>query len=687
MKRNLVVLQEEKYDCAAASLLSIIKYYGGYINLESIRELIYTKKTGTTAYDLINGSKEIGFDSYGKKVNFLEIENQEKLFPVIAHIKKNNMYHFVVIYQINKIKKYFEIMDPSVGYIKVSFKEFEKNYLGTLIFFSKVKELPKEKKDNKLLKIIILSLFKDKKVIILLSLLSLVTFIFSLLDTVYYKIIIDNIITTKELCYSYSLIFISFTFIKNIFIYLRNKLSIKVNYKIELLINNETLNRIFCLPYSYYKNKSTGEITSRINDLDTLKELLSNLILNTFVDILLILISFIIMFILNKKLTSITIIILLIYIIIIKIYKEKFNKSIRLIQETKGIYNHNLLENIEAIETINNLNIKNIKINKLKEKYKNTSEETKKLNSFINKQHFLKNNVYDMGLIFLLTSGFLLVLKNKITIGDLILIFMIISYFINVIKNLLDKDIDISYTLKNIEKVNALLKDNKIKETNQKVNGSIIVDDLSFAYNSNSKNVKIKSLTIKEGNKVLITGKSGSGKSTLMKIILKNLTNYKGTIKVGNRDLKNVDEQIIRNSFTYIGQNEKLFTDTFKNNIILNREITEYEYEKVIKICELDNLRNSRKFKDSFLIEEGGFNISGGEKERIILARALLKNSNFILIDEALSEVNLELEKKIIKNILTNFKDKTIIYTSHKDKVKELFKKIYNIERSEYERN
>ena len=96
MKRNLVMLQEDKYDCAAASLLSIIKYYGGYLSLETIRNLIGTTKGGTNAYDLINGSKEIGFDSFGKKVNFADIEKKQNFFPVIAHVKKNNMYHFVV---------------------------------------------------------------------------------------------------------------------------------------------------------------------------------------------------------------------------------------------------------------------------------------------------------------------------------------------------------------------------------------------------------------------------------------------------------------------------------------------------------------------------------------------------------------------------------------------------------------
>jgi len=685
MRKNLMVLQEDKFDCAAAALLSIIKYYGGYLSLESIRNLIGTTKNGTNAYDLINGSKEIGFDSFGRKVSFADIEKSEKLFPVIAHVKKNNMYHFVVIYKVDRKNKRFEIMDPSVGLVRKSFIEFENDYLGTLIYFSKVKDIPKEKNENKLLKIIVSSLLKDKKILVLLSILSLITFIFSLLDTIYYKIIIDSEFENINMIEKYFSIFTTFILIKNLFMYFRNKLSIKVNKKIEVLINEETLNRIFSLPYSYYKNKSTGEVTSRLNDLDTLRELLSSLMLNTFVDVSLIIVSFIIMFILNKQLTSISLLIIVLYVIIIKLYKSSFNKSIKLIQESKGYYNHKLIENIEGIESINNLNIKKNRINELKLLFINNSSLTEQMDLSYNKQYFFKSLIYDLGLIVILTLGVLMVFDNYFTIGDLILVYMVISYFLNVIRSLLDKEIDISYTLKNLDKVNSLLLETKDEFSTSKINGDIKVSNLSFKYGSDYTIVDIKNLVIKEKSKVLITGKSGSGKSTLLKIILGYFDNYDGDIYIGDDNVKSLNVEIKKNSFTYIGQNEKIFTDTFKNNIILGRNITECEYNKVLKICELDELISKRKFKDDFLIEEGGFNISGGERERIILARALLKDSNYIFIDEALSEVNYNLERKIIQNVLDAYKDKTIIYISHKDKIKELFRKIYNVERRDYD--
>jgi ATP-binding cassette subfamily B protein len=111
--------------------------------------------------------------------------------------------------------------------------------------------------------------------------------------------------------------------------------------------------------------------------------------------------------------------------------------------------------------------------------------------------------------------------------------------------------------------------------------------------------------------------------------------------------------------------------------------INENDYEKVINICNLYKLRDDNPLRNNFMIEENGFNVSGGERQKIILARALLKKSNYLILDEALSEVGEIEEKKIIKNIFDYYKDKTIIYITHKKEIIELFKEKYFLERNE----
>ena len=166
MTKKVVVLQEDKNDCAAACVSSLIKYYNGFLDMETIRNIINTTKHGTNAYDLINGCKEIGFDGFGKKLSFEELVSYYK-FPLIAHIKKDNYYHFVVIYDINKSKEKITVMDPSIGLRKISFKEFVISYQGVIISLVKVKELPKEIETNHLFKVMMSSVFKNKKILII----------------------------------------------------------------------------------------------------------------------------------------------------------------------------------------------------------------------------------------------------------------------------------------------------------------------------------------------------------------------------------------------------------------------------------------------------------------------------------------------------------------------------------------
>lgn len=675
MTNKLVVLNEDKNDCAAACVSSIIRFYGGYINMETIKQIINTTKYGTNAYDIIIGVKEIGFNAYGKKVTLNNLKNYISDFPVIAHVKKNNMFHFVVIYKIDIKRNNILYMDPSIGFIKTNLNEFKEIYLGTLIFFKKNKELPKEEVSNKLLKEILVNILKDKKTLLLLFISSLITFIFSLLNTYYYKIIISSNNLDKKYFINLFYVFSLFILIKNIFSYFRNKLIIRTNYNLEIFINNKVLRKIFNLPYSFHKNKTTGEIISRINDLDSLREILSDIILNTSLNLLLIIISFLIMLFFNYKLTLISILIISLYYLIVKLFRNSIDLKIRLFQENKGFYNNGLIENIEGLESIKNLNIKDIVLNKLNNSYLKMCNINKSLSYNLNCQQTLKNIINDIGIIIFLTIGMFNVLEFKINISDLIFIYMIVSYFIGLIKEILDKDVSIKYNLRNLEKINNLfsIKDND--NTNEMIDGDIIIKNLNYSY-SDKDVLSNVDLNIKFGNKILLSGKSGSGKSTLVKILLKYLSNYKGSITINNYDYKDLPNNVINNSFVYIGQNEKIFTDTFKNNIVLGRNISDKDYENIIDICELKCVRTN----DDFLIEEGGFNLSGGERQRIILARALLKKSNYIIIDEALSEVDIDIEKKIISNINKYFNNNTLIYVTHKKEIQELFLEKFNLE-------
>ena len=213
------------------------------------------------------------------------------------------------------------------------------------------------------------------------------------------------------------------------------------------------------------------------------------------------------------------------------------------------------------------------------------------------------------------------------------------------------------------------------------ITGEILIKNLEFTYNNKNNIINDISLRIKQKEKVLIIGSSGSGKSTLLKIIYKYYDINRDKIYLNNYDINDFTKKDIRSNITYISQNEQLYNDTIRNNIILERNIDDKSFYNICNMVYVNDIVKDNILSYDYNLEESGANISGGQRQRIILARALLKNSQIILIDEGLNEIDINLERKILKNIFSYFKDKTIIIVSHRFDNMDLYNKVINIEK------
>jgi len=239
------------------------------------------------------------------------------------------------------------------------------------------------------------------------------------------------------------------------------------------------------------------------------------------------------------------------------------------------------------------------------------------------------------------------------------------------------------YVKNSIQRINNILNfkyEELDKTTNLNITGDIIVKKLEFSYNNKLKIIDDISLTINNKDKVLILGPSGSGKSTLLKILYKYYEIKREQILINNYDLNDYSLKDIRKNITYISQNEQLYSDTIRNNIVLDREIDEKKFIDICNITYTNEIVKENPLAYDYRLEENGANISGGQRQRIILARALLKDSKIILIDEGLNEIDINLERKILKNIFIYYKDKTIIIVSHRLDNMDLYNRVIKIE-------
>ncbi len=683
LNKKLIVRQNGLKDCGPSCLLSIMKYYGCEASHEEVTFTLKTDIDGSNAYNIINGSKNYGFDGYGIHYTYEEIINNEISFPIICHIIKNNMYHFIVVYKVNK--NTLTIMDPSTNVTKISFEEFKSMYQSTSLVIYPIKKVNNLRSKNKLLEIIYSYLKLEKFTIYKLIIISILLIIVSILLNYYSLIVIDYVLPNYNIniLIKLTIMFLVTSIFKSIINYIRGKLIIDINSKISISLNNDVIRKLFNLPYQFFKNKSTPEVISRINDLKDFQDSLTEIIINISTNILLVLISMILLLKINIKLFIIYLLEILIYILILIIYKRNNNKNIDNILINESNYNKTLNENIYSYEINRNLNLKTQTLKKIEISNIKNIFYHKMYEASLNTQLFIKELTTNVTYIFSIFISSIFIHKNIISIGNFLLFNSLIYYFTDPLKSILDLEPNINYIKNVYRRINDLLLVTTKEDlaTNKFIDGDIVIKDLSYN-NSLIPLFENVSLKIKYGSKFLLYGESGSGKSTIIKILLKYIEDYNGEILIDNKNIKDINSNIISNSITYVSQNNFLLNDTLKNNIIYDRRIKEEDYENAIKLCNLEVLRNSNKLRNNMIIEENGFNISGGERQKIVLARSILKDSEFIILDEALSEVGVNEEKEIIKNLFSYFKSKTIIYISHKEEIISMFKDKYKLERS-----
>lgn len=660
--------QEGLKDCAAACMQMIIKYYNGYISINDLNEILETTKEGVSAFKIIEVSNKIGFKATGIRLNLLEL-NKSVTLPVIAHVVINNYNHYIVVYKIDSFNKSVIIADPQSKIKTISFKEFESIWTNVIINLYPVKPIEHRNYEKHLnYKNIIL---KNKKTTFQLCYISFIYMILSIVASFYMKYVFDNYLSNFHLIFTVFILFIIINLYKIFTNLIRTKILINLNKNIDIDLSLDIFSKILSLPYGYYRNKTTGEIITRYTELSKIRETISKVLLTLFLDLPLCITSFIIMYFLNSKLTMISLIAVLLYTVIVIVYNRILNDTILEAQIKKAEMNTVLIESINGFETIKGLNLYGYINQKFENKYIKYLKNVIKIDSILNIKENLKEIVNQLIEMIIIFTGVIYVRSETITIGTLMTYNSILVFFLAPIRNLLSLDNSIIESKRIVKRVNEMLKkEENVKKINI-VYGDILIKSLSFKQNEKIILNKIN-LHISKGEKVIITGKSGSGKSTLLKILMNYYNDYQGEIKINGINIKSINLKNV-----YISQNETLFTDTIYNNIVLGNN--DSNFSEIVKMCYVDEIINSNLGYNQ-IIEENGFNISGGQKQRIILARSIINEFDLLLIDEGLNQIDVELERKILKNLFNKFHDKTIIIVSHRLENMDLYDKLIKLE-------
>ena len=321
-----------------------------------------------------------------------------------------------------------------------------------------------------------------------------------------------------------------------------------------------------------------------------------------------------------------------------------------------------------GFETIKSFNLQNTilwKYNKHNSNMEQSRYNFFSLNAMVN---LIINLFSYLSYFIVLGIGTYLVIKDKTTVGTFVATIQLMEFISGPITNISYIIADFKSMLLIGNKIIKVVDENTLEDLDLKKNSfvnSIEFKNISFSYNQQNLALKNISFKIVKGQKVAIVGKSGCGKSTLINLLLKYYDNYTGDIFIDNINIKNISSESIHNLISVIHQDVFMFDTSFKNNLTLFKNYSEQDINKVINICKLHGLVNNLQNGINSNIGENGYAISGGEKQRISIARALIRKSPILILDEATNSLDNK-TSYLIENSLLNISDLTLISITHK---------------------
>ncbi|MGL5577443.1 MAG: peptidase domain-containing ABC transporter [Sarcina sp.] len=675
MMKYTSIKQKELKDCGCACLATICRQYGNDVPIYKIREIAKTDKMGTSAMGLMNAGEELGFSCKAFKATNSEQIYEDIPLPAIAHVIMDKKYeHYVVIHKITN--KYILVADPGKGIVKYSPQDFFEIWTGVIITFTKKAEFKAMKKEDGLLKKFWELIKPQRGLLINIFLSSVLITIFGIVGSFYFKFLLNTVIPNdlKSTLNMFSIGLILLTVFSVLTSAFRRQLLIHFSQKLDIPLMLGYYDHIVNLPMDFFQTRTVGEVISRLDDAYKIRSAISGATLTVMIDGFMMIIGGITLYCESPFLFLITLTPLVLYLIIVFAFKKLIADNNRDTMHSQAELTSYLVQCLNGVETIKSFNgEKQISLN-IEKKFVKFMKDIFNLGTVNNIQGTLKGGVKAIFGIVILWIGVVQVLNGNITIGTLLTFNALLVYFLNPIENIVNFQSTLQSAIvaaQRLEEIifSAIEKSNmdKKKLTPASLKGDLEFKNVCFRYGNRKRILDDVSMKAKANQKIALVGESGSGKTTLSKLLMNFYEIEKGEILINGLNIKDINLDSLRDRIAYISQETFLFNKTILENLTFGNDNA--TYESVIEACkkaQIHDYINTLPLRYGTLVEENGANFSGGQKQRLSIARAILKNPDILVMDEATSNLDSITEKAISDTMDEFMQDKTAFIIAHR---------------------
>ncbi len=456
---------------------------------------------------------------------------------------------------------------------------------------------------------------------------------------------------------------------------LRTYLFADTTNRIDISLGSSIINHLYRLPLTFFNKRSVGELNSRVFELENIREFLTGTALTALLDAIFSIIYVIVMLLYSVLLTFCALGVIPFFIIltlsISPIIKSQFREQAKARAQVSG----HMVETLNGIETIKSQNVElygewrweKLYKNQIKAGFKNTITNTIATST--------SNFLQQISGLIVIWVGAILVLRGELTLGGLIAFRILSGYVTNPILRIASLWQNFQETIISLERLSDVVNNKKEFDLNEKTlpaipinSGNISFKNVNFRFQQNTPmQLQNINLTILAGQFVGIVGSSGSGKSTLLKLLNRFYMHESGIIEIDGNDISKVNLYSLRSQIGVVQQESLLFDGTITENISISKpNASNEEIVEASKIaCAHEFISSMPEGYNSFVGERGNL-LSGGQRQRIAIARMVLNDPMIVILDESTSALDKDTENRVLKNLISKFKGKTIIFISHR---------------------
>jgi ATP-binding cassette, subfamily B, bacterial HlyB/CyaB len=568
---------------------------------------------------------------------------------------------------------------PAEGLVKLRMRDFL-NTIGDpraplqLLVLQETKNVQREKFG---LAWFIPYLTPETKVLVEVLIASFFVQLFGLANPLLIQLIIDKVLVANSAAslHVFVILLVGVSLFENVLTGLRSIAFANATNRIDLALAAKIIDHLFHLPLSYFDRRAVGELSTRIAELDRIRQFFTNTALTTILDAVFSLMYIVVMLFYSPFLTAVALSTVPFFVLLSVVVSPIVRRQLREKAERNAQNQSYLVEALGGIYTVKAQNMERRSRNQWQTFYDRYIAASFSGTLTYTVASSASNFLNQLSGLLVLWAGAYLVLDNKLTLGGLIAFRIIAGYVTGPLLRLLTIWQNFQETALSIERLSDVVdapleveEDNRFNVPMPLIRGKVIYEDVTFQFGSQGR-PQLNKLNVEfnTGSFVGIVGQSGSGKSTMMKLLPRLYEPTQGRILIDNYDINKVELYSLRSQVGIVSQDPLLFEGTVQDNIAIN--FPDAEAEEIVQaakiavahdfIMSLPNGYNTR-------VGERGSNLSGGQKQRIAIARTILQRPRLLILDEATSALDYDTERQVCNNLVNNFRGITIFCITHR---------------------